>query len=707
MTKEVTVARYISQRLKEARTNRFVGREHERSLFSAALGEEEFPFYVLYIFGPGGVGKTMLLEQFVAIAHRHQVLCPHVDGRSIEPTPEAFVYRMQQCLNLQPAESVLDILHSGSSKFVLIIDTYEMLAPLDDWLRDVFLPQLPDNVLTVIAGRNAPTSNWKVDAGWQTLIRAVPLRNLSPDETRQYLEQRNVPKQQYEAVEQFTRGHPLALSLVADTIDQNREASFQFEQNPEIVKTLLEKLVQKVPSAAHRAALEVCALVQLTTESLLKEMLAMPDVHELFEWLQNLSFIERGNTGVFPHDLVRDTLITDLRWRNPDWYAELHRRAREYYKKQMQLTRGEEQRLALVDYVFLHRLNPLIRPAIQWREHGRLLSDTAKESDIADLVAMVEQHEGKESAKIAERYFISSFKNPSVVTIVLRNGKKEIAGFLLYLCLEEMTKADEERDPGLHAVMNFLRRKAPLRQGERGLLFRYWMARENYQAMSPIQSRIFTSVVQYYFSTPALAFSFVPAASRELWTPLLTYAEIPPIPEADFECGGKRYAIFGHDWRTMPLAQWLEILGQKEMGLEPNVAPPKSVEEVIVLSESGFASAIRDALREFKRRDVLRSNPLLHSRLVLDKAGVDSTDDERVTTLVEAITSAAESLQSSPRESKFYRALYRTYINPAESQELAAESLGLPFSTYRRYLKSGIQRITEILWQIEVGRFDK
>jgi hypothetical protein len=701
------MARHLSQRLKEARSNHFVGREQERSLFSSALAEEEFPFYVLYIFGPGGVGKTMLLEHFTAIAHRHQVLCLHVDGRGIEPSPDAFMYALQRRLDTRQDESVFHALQSNSSKFVLFIDTFEMLTPLDDWLRDVFLPQLPDNVLTVLAGRNAPSSSWKIDSGWQTLIRTVPLRNLSPDETRQYLRQRNVPKQQYEAVEQFTRGHPLALSLVADTIDQNPEASFQFDQNPEIVKTLLEKLVQKVPSPAHRAALEVCALVQLTTESILQEMIGVPDAHELFEWLQSLSFIERGTRGVFPHDLVRDTLIVELRWRNPDWYVELHRRAREHYKKQMQLTHGEEQRLALVDYVFLHRLNPLIQPAIQWREHGNILSDTANEGDIAALVAIVEEYEGKESAEIAQSYFTSSLERHAVETIVFRDGKKEAIGFLVYLRLEEMTKADEERDPALRAVMNFLRRKAPLRRGERGLLFRYWMARESYQSLSPIQSRIFTSVVQYYFSTPALAFSFVPSASRQLWMPLLTYAEILPIPDADFECGGKQYSMFGHDWRAMPLSQWLEVLGQKEMGLTPNVSPPKPVEEVVVLSESSFASAVRDALKEFKRHDVLRTNPLLHSRLVLDKAGFDSTDDERVTMLLDTIKIGVESLQSSPRESKFYRTLYRTYLNPVESQELAAESLSLPFSTYRRYLKSGIQRVTEILWQAEIGRLDK
>jgi len=46
--------------------------------------------------------------------------------------------------------------------------------------------------------------------------------------------------------------------------------------------------------------------VRLTTEALLAQMLAKEvDVHELFEWLRRLSFIEPGKVGLFPHDLAQ------------------------------------------------------------------------------------------------------------------------------------------------------------------------------------------------------------------------------------------------------------------------------------------------------------------------------------------------------------------------------------------------------------------
>jgi hypothetical protein len=63
---------------------------------------------------------------------------------------------------------------------------------------------------------------------------------------------------------------------------------------------------------------------------------------------------------------------------------------------------------------------------------------------------------------------------------------------------------------------------------------------------------------------------------------------------------------------------------------------------------------------------------------------------------------AIESLNTSPKEVKFYRALYHTYVKPAATQEMAAELLDIPFSSYRRHLKSGIARVVEILWRREL-----
>jgi hypothetical protein len=229
------------------------------------------------------------------------------------------------------------------------------------------------------------------------------------------------------------------------------------------------------------------------------------------------------------------------------------------------------------------------------------------------------------------------------------------------------------------------------------------MARDTYQAISPIQSLIGVNMVRHYLTTPRLAFNFFPCAEPDLWAPLCAYAELSRIAEVDFEVAGRRYGVFGHDWRTMPTGAWLDLMAAKEMATEPHLTPSRPVDEtLILLSQTEFQAAVRDALRDLSHPELLSHNPLLRSRLIIQRAGVGAGESERSIILQAQLKEAADSLQRSPREMKFYRALYHTYLQPAPTQEQAAELLDIPFSTFRRHLKTGITRITDILWQQEV-----
>jgi hypothetical protein len=248
-----------------------------------------------------------------------------------------------------------------------------------------------------------------------------------------------------------------------------------------------------------------------------------------------------------------------------------------------------------------------------------------------------------------------------------------------------------------------LQRHAPLRSGERATLFRFWMAEGAYQAVSPVQSLVFIQAVNHYLTTPGLAFTFFPCAEADFWAPVLAYADLARLVDADFDVGGRRYGVYGHDWRAVPPAAWLTLLGEREIGAGVFPAVIPAAQPVLVLSQSDFAAAVRDALRDFVRPDLLRVNPLLQSRLALERAGASTASTERALVLQALIRDAAEALQASPRDAKLYRALYHTYFQPAPSQERAAELLDLPFSTYRRHLRAGVAQVTAALWQREVG----
>jgi hypothetical protein len=67
------------------------------------------------------------------------------------------------------------------------------------------------------------------------------------------------------------------------------------------------------------------------------------------------------------------------------------------------------------------------------------------------------------------------------------------------------------------------------------------------------------------------------------------------------------------------------------------------------------------------------------------------------------LNETAAQLQKSPKQVKLYRALQHTYFEPAPTQEQAAELLDLPFSTYRRHLRAGLDAVAQQLWQQEMG----
>jgi hypothetical protein len=123
----------------------------------------------------------------------------------------------------------------------------------------------------------------------------------------------------------------------------------------------------------------------------------------------------------------------------------------------------------------------------------------------------------------------------------------------------------------------------------------------------------------------------------------------------------------------------------------------------VILSEPDFLAAVEEAVHHFLRPDRLYASPLLNAQVVVARIAADASTTERIAMLQMIIREACDVLQASPRDLRLYRAVYHTYIQPAVTQERAAEMLDLPFSTYRRHLKQGLSRIAELVWVAEVS----
>jgi hypothetical protein len=76
----------------------------------------------------GGVGKSALLRMFADKAAEAGFAVVRIDGHDVRPNSESFLRAAGPGVGLGPV--------------VVLVDTYELLEPLDDWLREEFVPAL-------------------------------------------------------------------------------------------------------------------------------------------------------------------------------------------------------------------------------------------------------------------------------------------------------------------------------------------------------------------------------------------------------------------------------------------------------------------------------------------------------------------------------------------------------------------------------------
>jgi len=288
---------------------------------------------------------------------------------------------------------------------------------------------------------------------------------------------------------------------------------------------------------------------------------------------------------------------------------------------------------------------------------------------------------------------------------VFRSTDGELVGFVAGLALHRAGPEDLAADPAAAAALAFVERHGPARAGEELLHYRFWMGTDTYQGVGSAWNLMAATSCLEWLTNPRLAWSFSALADPGAWHVTMTYLNQRRAPEAEFEVGGRRYAVYAHDWRAEPALAWLDRMAERELATDQrvDVLEAELPAPLLVLSEPEFAAAVRQALRDVRRPDALAASPLLRSRLAAQAAGGTPTP----ATLQALLREAAATLRASPREERLYQVLACTFFEPAATQELAAERLGLPFSTYRYQLAGAVRRVTERLWRGELHGSDE
>ncbi|MEO3809182.1 ATP-binding protein [Sphaerisporangium sp. B11E5] len=663
--------RSLAERLRWARERAFVGRDSELSLFRRALGGAPGAPAVIYVHGPGGVGKSTLLRRFADESRDAGRVVIEINGRLAEPSPAGFEAQVA------PARDVADP--------VLIVDAFEHCQGLEGWFSERFLPSMPSGSLVVLAGREAPSPVWVSDVAWSEMLAVRRLGDLTPQEVRDLLRLRGLPPAVCDRIEAFAGGNPLALNLAASVAAA--VGGDVWEPTPDVLAALLGQLVGDVPGPVHRLALEVAAHAMTTTEGLLRAVVGADDAAAMFTWLRRLPVADWGPQGLYLHDLVSDAIDADLRWRDPDGYAEMHRRVGHWLLEQVRTAPDAEALVAIRELSYLKRYGPM-GEYFQMRREGDFHEDVMRAGDRDAIRAMIATVEGPQAAAAVEHWF---GRHPEAFWMYRDARTGEPAAFLLSLRLTALPEEDASADPVAAAAWRCAQEVAPLRQGEHVRLARMLIYPPAYGELSPVLHLMHMRICAEWIRTPGLAWSFAISPDPDRFEPLMAHLghrRRVTLPPAD----GRTQALFACDWRTTPLSIWFDRTQPGSLTEERPTGPADAV-----LTRSAFDAAVREALREWHRPDALAANPLAGARIV--RAAAEPA--ARIEALREAITDAVDALLEDPRDSRLHAVLAMTFFHRLPSQAVAAERLGLPFSTYRRHLDRAQQRVCELLWRQE------
>ncbi len=637
----------LATRLAERDQGRFFGREAELAYLDRCLSDDP-PACVVFVHGPGGIGKSTLLREFERRARAQGWEPFHAEGRELTPAPDAL-------------EAALADARASSQPLVLI-DTYEWMSGLDGYLRRALLPSLPGNAVIVIAGRYAPEPEWLTGI-WEGVAAELPLAKLSREDSVGLLAAYGLRDRRRTAIAEWAQGSPLVLALAAEAAAKDPEWTPAVDdESPEIVRPLIRRLVDSELRGMRLSAVGVAAIARVTTVELLRAVLPDSDAETAYERLRGLSFSEPLGDGLTLHELVRKALRADFRARDPERERELRRRIIDHLYHR---ARGGDP-LLMIDMA--HLINsPTIKWGFGWEGSVDYRIDDVRPEDSLEIALLAQQHGFDDWWSVTRRFFEES---PERVAVA-RDRDDRLCGYMVGMSLATAPEfawddplvgpwlAHARADSALgeavlwHDSVDFTRQRGGRVQAMLGIagILRSGVANPRFAYM-PINPRV-----------PA-ALSFARALGAE------------HLKGLDLELPVRRIECHRIDYGPGGLFAAQRAVVYAELGLpDPQKTPPVAPLD---------AEAVRDALRNFRVPHELAQSPL----------AVGSSPEERVESVRRRLWEAVESaFGDTENERLLKQVLIRGYLEPASGHEQAAHEISLSRAAYFRRLRTAAERV--------------
>lgn len=647
----------------------FVGRVDELHRLRAAARVDS-PCRLVHISGPGGIGKSALLDAFLSEAGEN-------DLTVIRFAPREGPAALESIVASAPA-----------ADWLLAIDDLLLGDASSQCVRQLLQTPPAGLRCALTVSRHSLPVDWRASADWMGLIEQISLDALDAATVQSFLVARHVPDDVWPCVVATGDGLPLALTLAADRAHDTRRICSLAGQS-EVVRAVVDNALDG-PNRGHQSrAINVCTLAAQTHQGLLERVLGLDDARELFEWLADQSWTVPAPRGVRPHPALQGPFRDELEWRNPDAFARTRRELMKVYRDA--LLEPVQNTAALRDLFYLDRFG-VGGPLGPVGGEDYFVVQTADYRDTSTIYEASRRLDGEAAGRVTRAWLESE---PSRFLVARRPNGAPL-GYMHMLPIEHDKRPDPTvDDPVLDAVIDYLAANAPLRRGESAMLMRSWADVEAGQTLTPIASALHMHGLAAILSHPNIVIAMATMQNGDAWMPWVARGIVRRHKQLDIRLDGRGYESFGVDWRRDLRPAWLEQLAlADETPRQPSLR---------VLARSEFDEALRSALKTYAMTGDLRLSPLLESRLVVDRLTPGAGLMERLALLRRLIRSAVGLLEASPRTAAFRDALWYTYIEPVENQRVAASVLQVPFSTYRRHLARGADAVVDALWPGELG----
>jgi DNA-binding winged helix-turn-helix (wHTH) protein len=540
----------IGDRLRAKAEKRFVGRASELAELDNALAEESGGTQLYFVHGPGGIGKTMLLERLRSDATHAGIVCASIDASAMAPTQTAMVAAIAEDLALIETTATLQDIGAAMTSSdcrLLLIDSFDAMGDASGWVREKLLPALPAQVRIIVAGRNAPDTLWTAHPLWSEAMRCIQLNSLSREESSHLLEVHAVDKAAHEAILELSHGHPLALVLLA--AEMRKHGRIPSSLGRDAVRELIKRCVSGAPTPLHRRALEVSARACTTTVALLADVVDPLQAPILFNWLSEQCYMNVGTRGLSPHDLVRDVVDENLRWRDPEGSRELDGALNRCLL--MQLRNGRHDSHTAMELQFLERNSAVMKRYFDFGALGSISFGAAIAADRDEIVRL--RDAGLPPAEKAMFDLWSG--HPATRTFVARRPNGSVCGVTLIVEMDRVDDVTADEDPIVSAVRRSLSQSLRGADGV-SMMSRFTIPEGDRREASPAMNALQICHLVHWATEQDLHFWIIVAHHPDHFAPLLAEMHFERVPDCDRTFGGMPVGCFVHDWKSEPWLVW-------------------------------------------------------------------------------------------------------------------------------------------------------